>query len=143
MIRLYWKGDKLMNGTRPVPIEVRPDDRWAGMYRVYYRGKISDTVNLTRAKDAAVALVVASLNALQKPRPFSPTCRGGKRKASPTARRRTPSPLSVESASGVPSTLLESQAETVMDDAKLAPETPTRIVISCLSDARSVSGAVS
>jgi hypothetical protein len=76
MIRLHWEGDKLMNGTRRVPIEVRPDDRWLEMYRVHFQGKISDIVNLTRAKDAAVAMVVASLNALQKPRAFSPTCVG-------------------------------------------------------------------
>ena len=94
MIRLHWAGGKLMNGTRRVPIEVRPDDRWLEMYRVHFQGKISDIVNLTRAKDAAVAMVVASLNALQKPRAFSPTCRGGKGKASPAARRRTPNPVS-------------------------------------------------
>ncbi len=50
-----------------------------------------------RAKDAAAATAVASLNALQKPRPLSPTClpaRGGRRKISPAASRTTPSPVS-------------------------------------------------
>jgi hypothetical protein len=74
MIRPHWDGDKLMQGKRAMPIDVLPDDQWPGMYRVHYQGKISDMVNLTRAKDAAAAMVSASLNALQKPRPFSPTC---------------------------------------------------------------------
>jgi hypothetical protein len=72
MIRPHWDGDKLMQGKRAMPIDVLPDDQWPGMYRVHYQGKISDMVSLTRAKDAAVAMVAASLNALQKPRPFSP-----------------------------------------------------------------------
>ena len=71
MIRLHWNNGRLMQGKRYMPIEVLPDHQWPGMYRVRYQGKISDLVNLTRAKDAAVALVEASLNALQKPRPFS------------------------------------------------------------------------
>ena len=90
MIRPHWDGVELMQGKRPMPIEVLPDDQWPEMYRVHYQGKISDMVNLTRAKDAAVAMVSASLNALQKPRPFSATCRGGKGKVSPAASVRTP-----------------------------------------------------
>ena len=90
MIRPHWDGDKLKQGKRAMPIDVLPDDQWPGMYRVHYQGKISDMVNLTRAKDAAVAMVAASLNALQKPRPFSPTCRGGKGKVSPAASEGTP-----------------------------------------------------
>jgi hypothetical protein len=82
MIRPHWDGDKLMQGKRAMPIDVLPDDQWPGMYRVHYQGKISDMVNLTRAKDAAVAMVSASLNALQKPRPFSPTCAVGEREKS-------------------------------------------------------------
>jgi hypothetical protein len=82
MIRPHWDGDKLMQGKRPMLIEVLPDDQWPGVYRVHYQGKISDMVNLTRAKDAAVAMVAASLNALQKPRPFSPTCPVGEREKS-------------------------------------------------------------
>jgi hypothetical protein len=96
MIRLHWAGGKLMNGTRRVPIEVRPDDRWLEMYRVHFQGKISDIVNLTRAKDAAVAMVVASLNALQKPRAFSPTCGGGKKKVSSAASGGKPNPVRSE-----------------------------------------------
>jgi hypothetical protein len=94
MIRLHWNNGRLMQGKRYMPIEVLPDRQWPGMYRVRYQGKISDLVNLTRAKDAAVALVEASLNALQKPRPFSPTCRGGKGKVSSAASARTPRPVS-------------------------------------------------
>jgi hypothetical protein len=95
MIRPHWDGDKLMQGKRAMPIDVLPDDQWPGMYRVHYQGKISDMVSLTRAKDAAAAMVSASLNALQKPRPFSPTCRGGKGKVSPAASGRTPRPVSL------------------------------------------------
>lgn len=76
MIRLHWNNGRLMQGKRYMPIEVLPDHQWPGMYRVRYQGKISDLVNLTRAKDAAVALVEASLNALQKPRPFLPWGKG-------------------------------------------------------------------
>jgi len=37
--------------------EVVPDDRWSGMWRVKLpNGQLSDMVNLTRAKDAAMAL---------------------------------------------------------------------------------------
>jgi hypothetical protein len=82
MIRPHWDGDKLMQGKRAMPIDVLPDDQWPGMYRVHYQGKISDMVNLTRAKDAAAAMVSASLNALQKPRPFSPTCAVAEREKS-------------------------------------------------------------
>ena len=95
MIRPHWEGNNLMHGRRCMPIEVLPDNQWPGMYRVHYQGKISDMVNLTRAKDAAAAMVSASLNALQKPRPFSPTCRGGKGKVSPGAARKTPRPVSL------------------------------------------------
>jgi hypothetical protein len=45
---------------------------------------------------AAVAMVAASLNALQKARPFSPTCHGGKANVSPAASGRTPRPMSLE-----------------------------------------------
>jgi hypothetical protein len=97
MIRPHWTVEKLMHGKRRMPIEVLPDDQWPGMYRANYQGKISDMVNLTRAKDAAVAMVAASLNALQKARPFSPTCRGGKANVSPAAPGRTPRPVSLRS----------------------------------------------
>jgi hypothetical protein len=36
---------------------VIPDDRWPGMYRLHWPdGQVSDIVNLTRAKDAAVTI---------------------------------------------------------------------------------------
>jgi hypothetical protein len=95
MIRPHWDGDKLMQGKRAMPIKVLPDNQWPGMYRVHYQGKISDMVNLIRAKDAAAAMVSASLNALQKPRPFSPTRHGGKGKVSPAASGGTPRPVSL------------------------------------------------
>jgi hypothetical protein len=43
-------------GSRRTGIAVRPDVRWPGMWRVHAPdGRVSDMVNLTRAKDAAVA----------------------------------------------------------------------------------------
>jgi hypothetical protein len=94
MIRPHWTVDKLMHGKRRMPIEVLPDNKWPGMYRVHYQGNVSDMVNLTRAKDAAVAMVAASLNALQKARSFPPARRGGEAKVSPAASTRTPRPVS-------------------------------------------------
>ena len=57
---------QVLNGTdrqhsaRALPIE--PDATWPGMWRVKLpNGQLSDMVNLTRAKDAAVALACALL----------------------------------------------------------------------------------
>lgn len=44
-------------------VSVRPDTQYRGMFRVLYsNGKLSDLVNLTRAKDAAVAYALLKLN---------------------------------------------------------------------------------
>jgi hypothetical protein len=49
---------------------VEPDARYAGMYRVRLPdGRITDIVNLTRAKDAAIALALAGLNATYRVAP--------------------------------------------------------------------------
>jgi hypothetical protein len=43
-------------GNRSTGVTLRPDSRWPQMWRVHSRdGRVSDMVNLTRAKDAAVA----------------------------------------------------------------------------------------
>jgi hypothetical protein len=43
-------------GNSATGVALRPDARWPGMWRVHARdGRVSDKVNLTRAKDAAVA----------------------------------------------------------------------------------------
>jgi hypothetical protein len=51
-----WKGRQLFLG-RKLLAEVIPDSDWAGLYRVRLpNGNVTDHVNLTRAKDAAVCL---------------------------------------------------------------------------------------
>lgn len=46
---------KLYIGTRFTGVTVVPDDRWPEMWRVRHEGRLSDIVNLTRAKDAALS----------------------------------------------------------------------------------------
>ena len=48
---------QLRNGTRPTGLVLRPDAKVPQLWRIHYRGQISDMVNLTRAKDAAVSWV--------------------------------------------------------------------------------------
>ena len=42
---------------------VEEDASWPGMWRVRLGGKLSDMTNLSRAKDAAISLVLRELNA--------------------------------------------------------------------------------
>jgi len=44
-------------GNKLTGLVIRPDDRYDQMWRIHYQGKVSDMVNLTRAKDAAVGWV--------------------------------------------------------------------------------------
>jgi hypothetical protein len=61
--RLRWKGNHLMIDRRQAGAQLVPDARWPGMWRVEYpKGVLSDMANRTRAKDAAISLVLASLN---------------------------------------------------------------------------------
>jgi hypothetical protein len=46
-LQMTWRAP---DGTR---VEVRPDRIWPGMFRVHHRGRTTDMVNLTRARDAA------------------------------------------------------------------------------------------
>jgi hypothetical protein len=41
---------------------VEADAKWPGMWRVGFGGKLSDMANLSRAKDAAISLVLGELN---------------------------------------------------------------------------------
>jgi hypothetical protein len=41
---------------------VEADADWPGMWRVRFSGKLSDMANLSRAKDAAISLVLGELN---------------------------------------------------------------------------------
>jgi hypothetical protein len=66
--RLNWhKADGrlfLYHGNNRNPLlTVEPDSKYTGMYRIRFpEGGLSDMVNLTRAKDAAIALALQSLN---------------------------------------------------------------------------------
>ena len=61
---LHWDGLTLRFGkSGRVVASVIPDPDWQRIYRVQIPGKpLSDMVNLTRAKDAAVWLALAALN---------------------------------------------------------------------------------
>jgi hypothetical protein len=59
---LVWDSRKLKLGAR-VMATVEPDANWPGMWRVRFRGMLSDMVNLSRAKDAAISIVLRGLNA--------------------------------------------------------------------------------
>jgi hypothetical protein len=59
---LNWDGLQLKLGRGRVVATVEPDSKWPGMYRVRCGGKLSDMVNLTRAKDAARSLALMELN---------------------------------------------------------------------------------
>jgi hypothetical protein len=41
---------------------VEEDANWPGMWRVRFGGKLNDIANLSRAKDAAISLVLSKLN---------------------------------------------------------------------------------
>jgi hypothetical protein len=58
---LVWDGLKLKLGAR-VTATIEPDAHWPGMWRVRFGGKLSDMANLSRAKDAAISLVLRELN---------------------------------------------------------------------------------
>jgi hypothetical protein len=48
---------RLRIGSRFTGLVIRPDDDYADLWRLHYRGEVSDMVNLSRAKDAAVSWV--------------------------------------------------------------------------------------
>ena len=50
---------RLSVGTRFTGLVVRPDPQWPSMWRIHSGGRISDMVNLVRAKDAAISWVRA------------------------------------------------------------------------------------
>jgi hypothetical protein len=54
--RIEWR---LLIGNRFTGLLVCPDPQWPNMWRIHYGGRISDVVNLTRAKDAAISWVRA------------------------------------------------------------------------------------
>jgi hypothetical protein len=52
-----------LKSGRRVVATIEPDSKWPGMWRVRRGGSISDMVNLSRAKDAAIAIALSDLNA--------------------------------------------------------------------------------
>lgn len=61
---LRWNGLALHLGNRAQPLLiVEPDARWPGMFRIRLReGRLSDMVNLSRAKDAATTIALIEVN---------------------------------------------------------------------------------
>jgi hypothetical protein len=61
---LQWDGPRLRLRSGRLLATIVPDPEWDGMWRVRMPdGYVTDMVNLTRAKDAAQLLALASLNA--------------------------------------------------------------------------------
>ena len=61
-VRWNWQGPRLYIGTKTVAVIV-PDTIYADMWRVRRAdGSLSDMANLTRARDAAIAMVLRDLN---------------------------------------------------------------------------------
>jgi hypothetical protein len=61
-----WRGNDLLFRRRLVAC-VKPDATYPNMWRVSLpNGRISDMVNLTRAKDAAICLALTELNDLRR-----------------------------------------------------------------------------
>jgi hypothetical protein len=59
---LHWKGNVLYRNSSPVA-EVIPDATYPAMWRVQLPGEpLTDMVNLSRAKEAAMSLVLHRLN---------------------------------------------------------------------------------
>jgi hypothetical protein len=64
---IRWDGRRLPLLTGRLLAIVEPDTQWAGMYRVRLpSGHLTDIVNLTRAKDAAVSLALSKINTARR-----------------------------------------------------------------------------
>jgi hypothetical protein len=62
-VDLKWDGLQLRLRSGRLLAAVEPDRTWPGMYRVRLPGgHLTDMVNLSRAKDAAISLVLTELN---------------------------------------------------------------------------------
>ncbi len=61
---LHWDGSGLRLRSGRVLASIGPGATWPGLWRVRMPdGSLTDMVNLTRAKDAAVSLALTALNA--------------------------------------------------------------------------------
>ena len=62
-VDLKWDGLRLRLKTGRLLATVEPDGKWPAMYRARLpNGHLTDMVNLTRAKDATIALACTELN---------------------------------------------------------------------------------
>jgi hypothetical protein len=62
-VDLKWDGPRLRLKTGRLLATVEPDGKWPAMYRARLpNGHLTDMVNLTRAKDATIALACTELN---------------------------------------------------------------------------------
>jgi hypothetical protein len=61
---LHWDGNRLFLGRRPEPLlEIVADDQYPAMWRVRrWDGRLSEMVNLTRARDAAEQIGLSVMN---------------------------------------------------------------------------------
>jgi hypothetical protein len=62
--KLSWKGNSLVRQGSRIPLAtIEPDGTFTSMWRVRRPdGRLTDMVNLSRAKDAAVVLALGALN---------------------------------------------------------------------------------
>lgn len=66
--QMHWKDQRLYLGNRLSGYSVVPDEQHPTLWRVRRPdGSLSDMVNLSRAKDAAVAMLGRTLKAPQSP----------------------------------------------------------------------------
>jgi hypothetical protein len=66
---LVWTNTKLRLRSGQPLATIEPDQLWPTMWRVrMHDGHLTDMINRTRAKDAAMSLVLADLNGRQSPR---------------------------------------------------------------------------
>jgi hypothetical protein len=68
---LRWHGNVLLFGRQKLA-QIEPDTAWPGMWRVRVRDVLTDMVNLPRARDAARALALGTLNWHQETRLGAP-----------------------------------------------------------------------
>jgi hypothetical protein len=67
MIDAYLEPSRdLYIGRRNTGVSVRPDPVWPQMYRIHQGERVSDLVNLTRAKDGAVSWALSGRGGLKK-----------------------------------------------------------------------------
>lgn len=64
---LKWDGDQVRLRSGRVVAAIEPDATWSKMWRVRLPdGHLTDMVNRTRARDAAVTLALAALNQAER-----------------------------------------------------------------------------